>query len=141
MINVVYRSQRLDYFAVSLIFLKLRALNGQGNRVNAESRGYVCGVDLNIVNLHAKLSYSGNKALQIFLVFKFEMNLEVIGLVLKTSFELGECSKAEHHGNEADHRNRVESRAYQKSYKANRPKSCRRCQSLYLIFRAEKDRI
>ena len=137
--DVVNRAERFDDLAVRLILLKLFTLNGERNRVNAKTGIDIRGVYLDIVDSHAKLTDGSNEALEVFLFLKLKMDFKMIGAILEMALKAGEEGEADHHSDERDKCNGVESRATQKTYKANGPKSCRSGKTLDLALGAEKD--
>ena len=133
-VDVFDGAKRIDYLTVSLVFLELCALNGKRNTVNAKTGVNVSGVNLDIVDSETKLSDCSNEALKIFLVLKLEMHLEVIGAILEMSLHFGEERKANHHSQESDKRNGIESCADKQTDKSDCPKSCRSGKSLNLAL-------
>ena len=133
-VDVFDGAKRIDYLTVSLVFLELCALNGKRNTVNAKTGVNVSGVNLDIVDSETKLSDCSNEALKIFLVLKLKMHFEVIGAILEMSLHFGEERKANHHSQESDKRNGIESCADKQTDKSDCPKSCRSGKSLNLAL-------
>lgn len=78
MIYVVESTESLDDLAMGFVFFKLFATDRDHHCVHAEARSNVCGVGLNIVNLHTQSPYSSYKILKADAACKFEMDLKVV---------------------------------------------------------------
>ena len=74
--------ERGDYFAVRLVFFQLGAVDCNRYRIYAKSRVEIGRICFNVVNFESKTAYGRGEILKVILVFKLEVNLEMIRAVL-----------------------------------------------------------
>ena len=74
MVHILQRGERLDNLLVRLVLLELGAVNGQRDRINAESGAGIGGVQLDIVDGESQPAGGGHKLPQILAAGELQMD-------------------------------------------------------------------
>ena len=94
-VDIVERRERFNYICVRFEFSEIIFRYGNGYRIYAEARVLIRGIGFDVVNVETEFSYGVEKLLKVALVFEFEVDFKVVGLVFEVCFDRGQCRKAE----------------------------------------------
>ena len=141
MIYVVKAFKRFDYLCVRLVFFEFGAAYGYGNRINAQSRARVSGIDFDIVDLEPQTPYRADEILQIDAVLEFEVHFEMVRAVLQIAFRRRKKRQADIQNDGRYQRYRIISRADGEPEYPARPEPDGSRKPLYLAARADEKRV
>lgn len=132
MVYIFQATQGLHDFRMGLIFFQFFTVNGNGDRVHAETGICICRVRFDIVDPQSQTANRSNKVMQETAVFEFQMDLKMVGSVLQIPFQSRKSRKAAEQNGKNDQRDGVVARANGETDYGNTPQTGGSCQAFDL---------